>query len=321
MNNYKFGMQNADCGMKTPQRTALGFAAILIVGFTGCQQKMAEQPSPRPYAVSEFFPHKQSARPLEVGVVHVGQMPDSDPLVTGLSQEYRKKWASRTAVDALSAPYGAPNDVANFASEFPFEMTEEDLHRGQQRYNIFCAICHGAAGDAMGKIAERGYLRPPSYHADPAGKALDWSTPGANNKTSIPRGHSRGFYRYYDATAEEKLASIDKLEAQVKSEKDAVRKGELEQKLKDLKADEAKFKAEVKKQKDAHVVALADVPVGYIFEVITKGYGGMPEHASQIPPADRWRIIAYIRALQLSQGAPKSDLPEAAGKKLAEPKH
>ena len=48
---------------------------------------------------------------------------------------------------------------------------------------------------------------------------------------------------------------------------------------------------------------LRDVPIGYYFEVISLGYGGMPDYASQIPPDDRWKIIAYVRALQLSQWA------------------
>ena len=56
-------------------------------------------------------------------------------------------------------------------------------------------------------------------------------------------------------------------------------------------------------------VLLRDVPVGYYFEVISRGYGGMPDYASQIPPDDRWKIIAYVRALQLSQWAPLKDLP------------
>ena len=55
---------------------------------------------------------------------------------------------------------------------------------------------------------------------------------------------------------------------------------------------------------------LRDVPVGYYFEVISRGYGGMPDYASQIPPDDRWKIIAYVRALQLSQWAPLKDLSE-----------
>lgn len=57
-------------------------------------------------------------------------------------------------------------------------------------------------------------------------------------------------------------------------------------------------------------VLLRDVPVGYYFEVISRGYGGMPDYAGQIPPDDRWKIIAYVRALQLSQWAPLKELSE-----------
>jgi mono/diheme cytochrome c family protein len=55
-------------------------------------------------------------------------------------------------------------------------------------------------------------------------------------------------------------------------------------------------------------VLLRDVPIGYYFEVVSRGYGGMPDYASQIAPDDRWKIIAYVRALQLSQWAPLKDL-------------
>jgi mono/diheme cytochrome c family protein len=56
-------------------------------------------------------------------------------------------------------------------------------------------------------------------------------------------------------------------------------------------------------------VLLRDVPVGYYFEVITRGFGAMADYASQISPEDRWAIIAYIRALQLSQFARVKELP------------
>jgi hypothetical protein len=59
-----------------------------------------------------------------------------------------------------------------------------------------------------------------------------------------------------------------------------------------------------------------EVPVGYIFEVMTKGYGGMPSYSAQIEPADRWKIIAYIRVLQMSQHSPANLTPEV--KKLLE---
>jgi mono/diheme cytochrome c family protein len=50
-----------------------------------------------------------------------------------------------------------------------------------------------------------------------------------------------------------------------------------------------------------HKDPLRQAPVGHYFDVITNGWGAMPSHASQIPVEDRWNIIAYIRALQLSQ--------------------
>jgi len=50
-----------------------------------------------------------------------------------------------------------------------------------------------------------------------------------------------------------------------------------------------------------HSDRLRNAPVGYFFDAITNGFGAMPDYASQIPPRDRWAIIAYIRALQLSQ--------------------
>jgi hypothetical protein len=48
--------------------------------------------------------------------------------------------------------------------------------------------------------------------------------------------------------------------------------------------------------------------VGHFFDVMTNGWGAMPSYASQIPVEDRWRIIAYIRALQLSQLPPGASL-------------
>jgi mono/diheme cytochrome c family protein len=63
-----------------------------------------------------------------------------------------------------------------------------------------------------------------------------------------------------------------------------------------------------------HIERLRKAPLGYFFDVMTNGFGAMPEYASQIPPRDRWTIVAYIRALQLSQGAAVSDVP--AGQKM-----
>jgi len=56
-----------------------------------------------------------------------------------------------------------------------------------------------------------------------------------------------------------------------------------------------------------HIERLEKAPAGYIFGVITEGFGIMPDYASQIPARDRWCIVAYIRALQLSQHATVDD--------------
>jgi mono/diheme cytochrome c family protein len=58
-----------------------------------------------------------------------------------------------------------------------------------------------------------------------------------------------------------------------------------------------------------HTERLRKAPLGYFFDVMTNGFGAMPDYASQIPPRDRWCIVAYIRALQLSQDATMADVP------------
>lgn len=58
-----------------------------------------------------------------------------------------------------------------------------------------------------------------------------------------------------------------------------------------------------------HTERLRDAPVGHFFDVITNGYGAMYSYASRVRTADRWAIIAYIRALQMSQGAAPTDAP------------
>ncbi len=58
-----------------------------------------------------------------------------------------------------------------------------------------------------------------------------------------------------------------------------------------------------------HIARLQKAPAGYFFDVITNGFGIMPDYASQIPAQDRWDIVAYVRALQLSQNATMADVP------------
>ena len=67
-----------------------------------------------------------------------------------------------------------------------------------------------------------------------------------------------------------------------------------------------------------HIERLRKAPAGHFFDVITNGYGRMFSYASRVSPEDRWRIVAYIRALQLSQQAGIDDVPEAARQHLLE---
>lgn len=251
----------------------------------GCQQHMAEQPAPRTYepltsrpATGETNTETYVASwkmPVE-GTVHRGQRSSADPMLTGLTEagrkprpaypkEYLAKLPAEKAKlleEAVTQP-GAPDNLDHFVNAYPWKMTEADLQRGQLRYNVECAICHGAAGNGKGKIAERGTLWPPNYHRDPSDAAFDVYG-GKENGTSLKQGHSRGFHRFGIS------------------------------------------------------VALDEVPVGYIFEVISRGYGSMPYLRDKISPEDRWRIAAYVRTLQLSQGAKVADLPAEVKKELEE---
>jgi mono/diheme cytochrome c family protein len=65
-----------------------------------------------------------------------------------------------------------------------------------------------------------------------------------------------------------------------------------------------------------HIQRLREAPAGHFFGVITNGMGAMYSYADRIEPADRWRIVAYIRVLQASRNAHLSDVPEADRQKL-----
>jgi hypothetical protein len=65
-----------------------------------------------------------------------------------------------------------------------------------------------------------------------------------------------------------------------------------------------------------HQERLRAEPNGYIYDVVTNGFGAMYGYSSQIPPRDRWAIVAYVRALQLSRNAPVGELPAGLKEKL-----
>jgi len=194
---------------------------------SGCQQQMAEQPSYKPLDASSFFPDGRSARPLVPGTVARGHLRSDFHLFTGKRTAQAIDPARPVAMlggadrGILSALAVAAAEENNDVDIFPFAITRAVLKRGQERYLIYCVVCHDPLGTGHGKIVERGYTPPPSYH----------------------------------------------------------------------------------------IHRLRQVPVGHFFDVITNGYGSMPDYKEQVPPRDRWAIAAYIRALQLSQHFPIKDLP------------
>ncbi|HEX5221525.1 MAG TPA: cytochrome c, partial [Verrucomicrobiae bacterium] len=71
----------------------------------------------------------------------------------------------------------------NLVTEFPFSITRQTLERGRERFNIYCAACHGRTGEGNGMIVQRGFPAPPSYHTErlrnaPVGHFYDVMTRG-----------------------------------------------------------------------------------------------------------------------------------------------
>jgi mono/diheme cytochrome c family protein len=171
-------------------------SAAVMLG--GCRQDMHDQPKYVPLRPSTFFNDARSARPLVEGTVARGQLHDDELMYTGKVK-------------------------GEDATMFPMRVDAAVMARGQQRFNIYCAPCHGRTGQGDGMVVRRGYRRPPSFHQD----------------------------------------------------------------------------------------RLRNAPAGHFFDVMTNGFGAMPDYAAQIKAEDRWAIVAYIRALQLSEHATLTDVPAA----------
>ena len=176
-----------------PKAPAAWLLCVALVA--GCHRDMYDQPKYEPLEASDFFEDGQASRPLVAGTVARGQL-------------------------QLDTAFFAGKVDDQFVEQLPRPLTPSMLSRGQERYNIYCSVCHGQVGHGDGMIVRRGFRQPPSLHID----------------------------------------------------------------------------------------RLRGVPVGHLFDVITHGFGAMPDYAKQLPPEDRWAVVAYIRALQLSQFTPASSL-------------
>jgi mono/diheme cytochrome c family protein len=189
------------------RRAAAAALALAALGLAGCRQDMHDAPRYKPLAASDFFANGSSARPLPAGTVARGFLREDALLYTG-----------RTAEGSLT-------------SELPMPVTRELLVRGHERFDIFCAPCHGKLGDGRGMVVQRGFKPPSSYHVE----------------------------------------------------------------------------------------RLRQAPIGYLFDVMTNGFGVMPGYAPQVPAEDRWAIAAYVRALQLSQHYDAAKLSPEDRARLAQP--
>lgn len=187
-------------------------------------QDMANQPKygPQSPVTTEVFADGRAMRPRIDGTVARGQAATDDHYFRGYK------------TDASSG------DMA-FFDGFPerVKVTPELVARGQERFNIYCAICHGQDGSGNGPIN--------------------------------------------------------------------VRAMEL------MKTGQAKWVQPA----NLHADAVRTLKNGSIFNAITAGVRSMPSYAAQIPVEDRWAIVAYVRALQLSQYAPADALPADQLDKLA----
>jgi len=174
----------------------LAAVLLLATAVAGCRQDMHDAPRFDPLEATTLFHTNASAQPLVAGTVARGHLDADELLHTGKLN-------------------GQDSTV------FPFDITRADLDRGEERYDIYCAPCHGRTGHGNGMVVQRGYRQAASYHID----------------------------------------------------------------------------------------RLRTIPVGYLYDVVTNGFGAMPDYRSQIPVEDRWRIVAYVRALQLSYNATAGDVP------------
>jgi mono/diheme cytochrome c family protein len=136
---------------------SLGLWALLSSLLPGCKKDdMAEQPKLVTYGPAPMFIDETEARPLVAGTV--ARPPKDTPGIP-----YAYQWAP--------GPVGASDSVPEKAT-IPLPVNRQLIERGHERYNIYCAVCHGRLGNANGMIVQRGFIVPPSFHnarlSDPA---------------------------------------------------------------------------------------------------------------------------------------------------------
>lgn len=207
--------QSAASSQQSKSRLRIGFILFsvfcLLTSACGVRFDMQDQPRYKTYKKSDFFADGRASRDLPEGTVARGLLKDNKAFYTGKIDNPNPNVQVETTTDATGNTL--VSSFPNAIDEFPVPVTKELVDRGQERFNIYCIVCHGPVGAGDGMIVRRGFSKPPTYHDD----------------------------------------------------------------------------------------RLRNAPVGHFFDVISNGWGKMNGYAAQIPAADRWAIVAYIRTLQVSQ--------------------
>jgi hypothetical protein len=120
----------------------IAFISLVLVQMaflSACDNSMRDQAKYQPLEKSDFFADGQASRHLVEGTIPRGGLEIDEHLYTG-------------KVDG------------KHVDNFPFEITDEILKRGQERYNIYCAVCHDQLGYGNGMVVQRGFTQPKSFH-------------------------------------------------------------------------------------------------------------------------------------------------------------
>ncbi|MBC8074917.1 MAG: cytochrome c [Chloroflexales bacterium] len=134
-------MQRSISTRGSKRMRALPFVwAVFCLVLAACGTDMYDQPKLKPYQQSDFFADGQGSRDLVPGVVSQNERPGDDVRQKGIT-------ASGENV-----------------TEIPLPVNEQLLARGQQRYNIYCAPCHGVNADGRGVAGGYFNPRPPSFY-------------------------------------------------------------------------------------------------------------------------------------------------------------
>jgi mono/diheme cytochrome c family protein len=132
---------------------------------------MARQPSFRPIDPSSFFPDGTIQRPLPPGTIARGHLQIDSALFTGRKERAPQGKEKPDGSDASKDAKAPLEPDENFVDAFPIPINEQVLQHGRDRYMIYCVVCHDVLGTGQGKIVERGYTPPPSYHIERLRKA------------------------------------------------------------------------------------------------------------------------------------------------------